>query len=40
VVDPRRDLVMVRLGLSSPDQRLHVIRDLREVAESFPRVDG
>jgi CubicO group peptidase (beta-lactamase class C family) len=40
VVDPGRDLVLVRLGLSTPDQRAHVIRDLREVVESFPRVDG
>jgi len=38
VVVPERDLVLVRLGISSPDQRGHVIRDLREVVEAFPRV--
>jgi CubicO group peptidase (beta-lactamase class C family) len=39
VVDPRRDLVLVRLGLSTPEQRVNVIRDLSEAVESFPRLD-
>jgi len=38
VVAPARDLVLVRLGVSSPEQRPNVIRDLREVVESFPRL--
>jgi CubicO group peptidase (beta-lactamase class C family) len=38
VVVPERDLVLVRLGVSSPLQRPNVIRDLREIVESFPRV--
>jgi len=37
VVAPERELVLVRLGISSPDQRGAVIRDLREVVESFPQ---
>ena len=36
-VAPARDLVLVRLGISSPLQRPNVIRDLREIVESFPR---
>ena len=40
VVVPDRDLVLVRLGVSNPDQRGNVIRGLREVVESFPQRDG
>ena len=36
VVDPRRDLVLVRLGVSSIEQRAHVLRRLRDVVETFP----
>jgi CubicO group peptidase (beta-lactamase class C family) len=36
VVDPGRDLVLVRLGVSSPVQRVAVIRDLRAIVEAFP----
>lgn len=40
VVDPRRDLVLVRLGSSSPDQRARVTPDLREAVEAFPLLGG
>ena len=36
VVDPRRDLVLVRLGVSSIEQRAHLLRRLRDVVETFP----
>lgn len=36
VVDPRRDLVLVRLGVSNPIQRARVIRNLHEAVEAFP----
>ncbi len=36
VVDPARDLVLVRLGGSEPEQRPNVKRLLLEVVESFP----
>jgi CubicO group peptidase (beta-lactamase class C family) len=36
VVDPARDLVVVRLGDSTPEQRADVKRTLRELVESFP----
>lgn len=34
--DPRRDLVIVRLGVSNPEQRIDVMRGLRTAVESFP----
>jgi CubicO group peptidase (beta-lactamase class C family) len=37
VVDPARDLVMVRLGDSTPEQRGAVLRALLEVVVCFPR---
>ncbi len=39
VLDPSRDLVLVRLGVSSPEQRAAVIRGLREIVEAFPLLD-
>ena len=36
VVDPRRDLVLVRLGGSTPEQRVNVVDALAEVTRSFP----
>jgi CubicO group peptidase (beta-lactamase class C family) len=36
VVDPERDLVLVRLGVSTPTQRAAVIRDLRSIVGAFP----
>jgi CubicO group peptidase (beta-lactamase class C family) len=36
--DPARDLVVVRLGGSTPEQRGHVARNLLEIVESFPLV--
>jgi len=38
VVDPRRDLVLVRLGVSSPEQRARVVVDLNEAVEAFPLI--
>ncbi len=38
VIDPSRDLVLVRLGASLPEQRGPVYLLLREVAQSFPVV--
>jgi len=40
VVDPRRDLVLVRLGVSNAEQRVAVVQDLREAVESFPLLAG
>jgi len=37
-VVPRRDLVLVRLGLSTPEQRGAVLRALRSAVESFPEL--
>jgi hypothetical protein len=37
VVAPDRDLVIVRLGVSGPEQRPNVVTDLRRVVEAFPR---
>ena len=37
VVVPDRDLVLVRLGVSVPEQRVNVVGDLREIVEAFPR---
>lgn len=39
VVDPRRDLVLVRLGVSGPEQRPHVVRGLHEAVTAFPLLD-
>ncbi len=36
IADPRRDLILVRLGVSSIQQRGNVLRRLRDVAETFP----
>jgi CubicO group peptidase (beta-lactamase class C family) len=36
IVDPCRDLILVRLGVSSIEQRGHVLRRLRDVAQTFP----
>jgi CubicO group peptidase (beta-lactamase class C family) len=36
VIVPRRDLVLVRLGISTPVQRTRLLHTLKEVAESFP----
>ncbi len=36
VVDPARDLVVVRLGESTPEQRASVLTFMRDVVESFP----
>ncbi len=38
VVDPARDLVVVRLGESTPEQRVNVLKFMREVVESFPAI--
>ena len=38
VVAPARDLVIVSLGVSSPEQRPKVVNDLRVVVEAFPRL--
>ncbi len=38
VIDPERDLVLVRLGDSTSDQRGAVFRQLRELVESFPAI--
>jgi CubicO group peptidase (beta-lactamase class C family) len=37
-VDPRRDLVVVRLGDSTPEQRIHVLRSLKRLVEAFPPI--
>lgn len=36
VVDPARDLVLVRLGVSTPEQRVAVVHDLRAIVDAFP----
>ncbi len=36
VVDPGRDLVLVRLGVSTPEQRAAVVHDLRAIVDAFP----
>ncbi len=36
VIDPIRDLVVVRLGASTPEERVHVIRMLRDLVRCFP----
>jgi CubicO group peptidase (beta-lactamase class C family) len=36
VCDPARDLVLVRLGGSTPEQRGNVVRNLRQIVECFP----
>lgn len=36
IVDPERDLVLVRLGVSTPDQRAAVVHGLRSMVEAFP----
>jgi CubicO group peptidase (beta-lactamase class C family) len=36
VVDPRRDLVLVRLGGSTPEQRVNVVRGIAEIVRAFP----
>jgi CubicO group peptidase (beta-lactamase class C family) len=37
-VDPARDLVLVRLGESAPEQRVAVVHDLRALVDAFPAV--
>ena len=39
-IDPERDLVVVRLGSSTSDQRGAVFRQLRDLIHSFPKLDG
>jgi CubicO group peptidase (beta-lactamase class C family) len=39
-IDPSRDLVLVRLGRSAPEQRGAVYRSLDRIARSFPRLGG
>lgn len=36
IVDPERDLVLVRLGVSTPAQRAAVVHDLRAIVDAFP----
>jgi CubicO group peptidase (beta-lactamase class C family) len=36
VVDPERDLVLVRLGVSTPEQRAAVVHGLRSIVAAFP----
>jgi CubicO group peptidase (beta-lactamase class C family) len=38
VVDPARDLVLVRLGVSTPEQRVAVVHDLRRLVGAFPEL--
>jgi len=38
--DPSRDLVIVRLGVSNPEQRIDVMHGLRQAVESFPLIAG
>lgn len=40
VVDPSRDLVLVRLGVSTPAQRMYVSHGLRAIVHAFPRVEA
>lgn len=39
VVDPARDLVVVRLGVSTPEQRVPVMRDLAAIVRAFPELE-
>ncbi|UCE87992.1 MAG: serine hydrolase [Deltaproteobacteria bacterium] len=39
VIDPRRDLVVVRLGGSVPEQRAHVMTFLADLVRAFPLLD-
>jgi CubicO group peptidase (beta-lactamase class C family) len=39
VVDPARDLMVVRLGVSTPEQRVSVMRDLAAIARAFPELE-
>lgn len=39
VVDPARDLVVVRLGVSAPEQRVPVMRDLAAITRAFPELE-
>jgi CubicO group peptidase (beta-lactamase class C family) len=36
IVDPTRDLVVVRLGGSTPEQRVNVVHGLAELVRAFP----
>ncbi len=36
IIDPSRDLVVVRLGASTPEQRVHVVGALAELVRAFP----
>ncbi len=38
VAVPRRDVVLVRLGISTPDQRVEVTRWMKTIIESFPEL--
>jgi len=38
VVVPARDLVLVRLGISTPDERVAVLRWMRDLVDCFPEV--
>ena len=40
VIDPSRDLVLVRLGASSPEQRVHVVHSLAAIVGAFPPRPG
>jgi CubicO group peptidase (beta-lactamase class C family) len=40
VVDPQRDLVLVRLGGSTPEQRVPLLHALAEIVHAFPRREG
>ena len=40
VVVPDRDLVLVRLGVSTPEQRVQVVHGLRAIVECFPHSGG
>jgi CubicO group peptidase (beta-lactamase class C family) len=39
VVDPARDLVVVRLGVSTPEQRVSVMCDLAAIVRAFPELE-
>ncbi len=40
VIDPSRDLVLVRLGASTPEQRVEVVRSLAAITRAFPKLDS
>jgi CubicO group peptidase (beta-lactamase class C family) len=40
VIDPSRDLLVVRLGASSPEEKGEVVRALARLIQTFPRVGG